>query len=70
MDYGTFEPSDLAALRAICGDDRVTAGADVGTDFCHDELGGAFGRPDARVRVLSTAELSAVCFIDGLFLIK
>ena len=60
MDYGTFEPSDLAALRAICGDDRVTAGADVGTDFCHDELGGAFGRPDARVRVLSTAEISAV----------
>ena len=60
MDYGTFEPSDLAALRAICGDERVTAGADVGTDFCHDELGGAFGRPDARVRVLSTAEISAV----------
>ena len=60
MDYGTFELSDLAALRAICGDDRVTAGADVGTDFCHDELGGAFGRPDARVRVLSTADISAV----------
>ena len=60
MDYGTFEPSDLAALRAICGDDHVTAGADVGTDFCHDELGGAFGRPDARVRVLSTADISAV----------
>ena len=60
MGFATFEPSDLAALRAICGDDRVTAGADVGTDFCHDELGGAFGRPDARVRVLSTEEISAV----------
>ena len=58
--FATFEDSDLAALRAICGDDRVTARDDIGDDFCHDELGGARGRPDARVRVLSTEEISAV----------
>lgn len=58
--FTKFEDSDLAALRAICGEDRVTARDDIGDDFCHDELGGARGRPDARVRVLSTAEISAV----------
>ena len=60
MNFTAFEPSDLAALRAICGDARVTARDDIGEDFCHDELGGTFGRPDARVRVTDTAEISAV----------
>ena len=60
MNFTAFEPSDLAALRAICGDARVTARDDIGEDFCHDELGGTFGRPDARVRVADTAEISAV----------
>ena len=60
MNYKTFDAADLAALRAICGDERVTARDDIGEDFCHDELGGAFHRPDARVRVTSTAEISAV----------
>ena len=56
MSFATFEESDLAALRAICGEARVTARDDVGEDFCHDELGGARGRPDARVRVKTTEE--------------
>ena len=60
MKYKAFDAADLAALRGICGDERVTAREDIGDDFCHDELGGAFRRPDARVRVTSTAEISAV----------
>ena len=60
MSYKTFDESDLAALRAICGDERVTARDDIAEDFCHDELGGTFSRPDVRVRVLSTEEISAV----------
>ncbi len=60
MKYKAFDAADLAALRAICGEGRVTARDDIGEDFCHDELGGTFSRPDARVRVTSTAEISAV----------
>jgi len=60
MKYKAFDAADLAALRSICGEGRVTARDDIGEDFCHDELGGTFSRPDARVRVTSTAEISAV----------
>ena len=60
MKFKVFDAADLAALRGICGEERVTAHDDIGDDFCHDELGGAFRRPDARVRVTSTAEISAV----------
>ena len=60
MNYGTIQETDLAALRAICGEARVTARDDIGEDFCHDELGGTFSRPDVRVQVRSTAEISAV----------
>ena len=60
MSYKKFDEADLAFLKSLCGDERVTERGAVGEDYCHDELGGAFGRPDARVRVLSTAEISAV----------
>ena len=60
MSYTKFDETDLAAMRAICGDERVTARDDIGEDFCHDELGGTFSRPDVRVQVRSTAEISAV----------
>lgn len=60
MSFSEFTGADLAALRGICGAERVTAGGDIGDDFCHDELGGISRRPDARVRVCSTEEISAV----------
>ncbi len=60
MSFSKFTEEDLAALRAICGEARVTPREEIGDDFCHDELGGAFHRPDARVKVLSTDEISAV----------
>ena len=60
MSRSLFDESDLDFLKSVCGEDRVTAGEDVGEDYCHDELGGAFARPDARVQVLSTEEISRV----------
>ena len=36
MSFSEFLDSDLAALRRICGAERVTARDDVGEDFCHE----------------------------------
>ena len=60
MSYKRFDDGDLASLKGICGEERVTARDAIGDDFCHDELGGAFARPDARVQVLSVDEISRV----------
>ena len=60
MSYKKFDEADLAFLRSLCGDERVTERGAVGEDYCHDELGGAFARPDARVQVLSVDEISRV----------
>ena len=35
MSFPAFESSDLEALRAICGPERVTARDDISEDFCH-----------------------------------
>lgn len=60
MNYTKFETTDLEALRAICGAARVTARDDIGDDYCHDELGGSYGRPDVRVQVATAEEIAAV----------
>ena len=60
MNYKPFDGDDLAFLKNLCGDERVTARDDIGEDFCHDELGGAFARPDVRVQVASIEEISKV----------
>ena len=60
MSYKRFDEGDLAFLKSLCGDERVTARDDIGEDYCHDELGGAFARPDVRVQVLLTDEISQV----------
>lgn len=59
-EYSAFCDGDLEFLKSLCGDDRVFARDEVGEDFCHDELGGTFGRPDAHVKVVSTDEVSAI----------
>ena len=58
MSYKAFDGEDLAFLKSVCGDERVTARDAIGEDFCHDELGGAFARPDVRVQVASIEEIS------------
>ena len=60
MSYKAFDDADLAFLKALCGEERVTARDAIGEDYCHDELGGAFARPDARVQVLAVDEISKV----------
>jgi len=60
MNYGIFGAEDLAFLRSVCGEARVTPRGEVGEDYCHDELGGTFARPDARVQAMSTDEVSRI----------
>ena len=60
MSYSKFGECDLAFLKSLCGDERVTARDDIGEDYCHDELGGAFARSDGREQVLTTEEISKV----------
>lgn len=55
-----LDEKDLGFLRDLCGTERVTARYDIGEDYCHDELGGTYARPDAHVKVLTTAEVSAI----------
>jgi len=60
MSYKKFDDADLKFLRDLCGEERVTAREAIGEDYCHDELGGTFARPDVRVQVVSTEEVSKV----------
>ena len=60
MSYKKFDSDDLAFLKKLCGEERVEARDAVGEDYCHDELGGTYARPDAHVKVQSTAEVSAI----------
>ncbi|MBQ6137639.1 MAG: FAD-binding oxidoreductase [Kiritimatiellae bacterium] len=60
MSYKKFDAADLDFLKGLLGADRVAARDEVGEDYCHDELGGTFARPDAHVRVKTVDEISAV----------
>lgn len=60
MKFHKLTAADLDALRELTASERVIAGADVGEDYCHDELGGVSRAPDALVKVLSTREVSQV----------
>lgn len=57
--YHKLNDADIEALRAIAPG-RVLTGDEIGEDDCHDELSGVYGRPEALVKALSTAEVSAV----------
>lgn len=58
--YKTFTDADLDALRAICGTERVIPAAEIGEDYCHDELSGVHSRPDVLIKAMSAEEVSAV----------
>ena len=49
----------IQALEAMLPG-RVLTGDAISEDYCHDELGTAFGRPEALVKVISTQEVSNV----------
>lgn len=58
--YSKFTEEDLAALRAICGEERVIPRDRIGEDYSHDELSGIRSFPDVLVRALSAEEVSKV----------
>ncbi len=58
--YKKFTPSDLEALRSICGRDRVIPKESIGEDYCHDELSGTRSCPDVLVKVRSAGEVSDI----------
>ncbi len=57
--YHNIEENDIRALRSIAPG-RVFAGAEIGEDYGHDELGGISRMPEVLVKVLTTEEVSAV----------
>jgi len=59
-DYAKLEAQDFAFFQQLCGPKRVTAGADVNEDYCHDELAGIHRRPEVLLTPASTAEVSAI----------
>ena len=58
--YKTFDTADLNNLRALVPEERVIPGAEVGEDYCHDELSGIRKRPDVLIKAMSAEEISAV----------
>ena len=58
--YNTFTADDLAALRNICGNERVIPRDQIGEDYSHDELSGIRKFPDVLVRAASAQEVSEV----------
>lgn len=58
--YNRVTDTDIAALKAICGEPNVFCGDAINPDYAHDELGGISQMPEVLVRVHSTEEVSAV----------
>ena len=58
--YSKFTEQDLAALQAICGEERVIPRDRIGEDYSHDELSGIRSFPDVLVRAISVEEVSKV----------
>ena len=58
--YNKINEADIAALRAIVGDERVLVGEEISADYAHDELGGIERMPDVLVRALTTEEISEI----------
>lgn len=57
--FNKMRIEDIEALGMIVSG-KVLAGNEIGEDFFHDELGTAFGKPDALVKAVSTEEVSDV----------
>ena len=59
MMFNKLTKEDFKALESMLPG-RVLDGKSINEDYYHDELGTAFGVPEALVKVLSTEEVSAV----------
>lgn len=55
--FNKVTPTDIQAFEAMFPG-RVLTGEAISEDYCHDELGTAFGTPEVLVKALSTEEVS------------
>ena len=58
--FNKITKTDIDFLKSVIAPERVLTGAEIAEDYSHDELGGVKKMPDVLIRVLSTAEVSAV----------
>lgn len=58
--YKKVTPEDIEFLRGCVSADRVLTRQELNEDYSHDELAGIKKYPEVLVRVLTTAEISAI----------
>ena len=58
--YKKIDAADIARLKALVPEDRVSCGPAINPDYSHDELGGIACYPDVLIKVKSTEEVAAV----------
>ena len=54
------QPQDVEYFRGLIPAERLLVGADIGSDYSHDELEGVHRSPDLVIRAISTEEESRV----------
>lgn len=54
------QPQDVEYFRGLIPAERLLVGADIGSDYSHDELEGVHRSPDLVIRAISTEEVSRV----------
>lgn len=59
VEFRKIDKGDIEALQNMVASRMLVAGQ-INDDYCHDELGTAYGVPDALVRASSTLEVSNV----------
>ena len=59
VEFRKMDKGDIEALQNMVASKILVAGQ-INDDYCHDELGTAYGVPDALVRASSTLEVSNV----------
>ncbi len=58
--YNKLTAKDIEELKKIVGEDAVSVGDEISSDYGHDELGDIEKMPDALVKVHSAEEISSV----------
>ena len=58
--YNKITLEEIAALRAIVGEENVLLGDEINPDYAHDELGDVSHMPEVLVRVRTTQEISQI----------
>ena len=64
-EYTRVSDDDLDRLRAIAGTANVIAGAEISSDYAHDEMEGVTGYPEVLVKVGTETEIVEVVRLAG-----